>query len=95
VGGEAQPDPVPAVDEDVGVMPRSLGGVRDAVDEGDRLGEVPEVPVVDDLVALAAPARCVAEVPLDRLVAQRFDAGSLGRELAPCGWAARSVRPRR
>src|SRR4051794_28442736 len=43
---------VPPVHEDVGVVVGLLGGLRDAVDVGDRPGEVAELQVAHDSVAL-------------------------------------------
>ena len=48
VGGERQADLVPAVDEDVGVVVGLLGQFGHAVDEGDRGGEVGELPLALD-----------------------------------------------
>ncbi len=55
VVGDREPDLVPTVDEDVGVMVGGLGGVSHAVDEGDRGDEVIQLPFADDLIALAGP----------------------------------------
>ncbi len=46
-----------------------LGGLGDAVDERHCVGEVLELPLADDLVALTPP-RAVGEAAFDLLVAQ-------------------------
>src|ERR1051325_3333709 len=56
VVGDRQPDLVPPVDEDVGVVAGRLRRVGDRVDPGHRGGEVGQLAVAGDRVALAAPA---------------------------------------
>ena len=55
VGGERQAHLVPAVDEDVRVVVGPLGQLGHAVDEGDRGGEVLELPLAHDRVPVAHP----------------------------------------
>jgi hypothetical protein len=52
---DLQANPVPAVQEDVGMMVGGLGSVGNPVDERDRMGKVGELPLAHDRLALARP----------------------------------------
>jgi hypothetical protein len=55
MGRELKSNLVPAMQKDVGMMVGGLGCLGDAVDEDDRLGEVLELPLARDRLALPAP----------------------------------------
>ena len=73
VCGELDAEVSVAVDQQVGVVVGALGGRGDAVDERDHGGEVLELEVADELLALAAPARVkLREAALDLCWRKRF-----------------------
>jgi hypothetical protein len=53
--GQREPHLVPPVHEDVGVSVGLLRRLGDPIDERDRLGEVLEPPLADDLLSFALP----------------------------------------
>src|SRR3954452_2465184 len=71
VVGHRQPDLVPPVDRDVGVVVGGLRLVGDAVDPGDGGGEVAQLALADDRVALAEAALQRAQALVDLGVGQQ------------------------
>jgi iron complex transport system substrate-binding protein len=68
---ERQADPVPAVDEDVGVVVGLLGGLGYPVDKRHRLDEVVEFPFADNLPVLELPL-AFAQAVRDLAVAEQL-----------------------